>query len=453
MQIGGVPVGGLTREQAAQRLLEAYNISVELHYDDAIIQLDPAVINFELNLESMLATADFTRIGGQFWNEFWDYLWSTPSEAAIIPLDASYSEQLLRNYLSDDIGARYDQPSTPAQPLAGSTRFLEGTPGTTIDIDRAVVDVENALFSPGDRVVILNLQTSDPARPSFANLEILLKQLLDTANFDGIAGVYLMDMQTSQEIHFVYYNGQDFPTEPDLAFSASSIIKIPIMISAYTRLGDDPNPEALNLLNGMIVESGNDPADWLMEQFIDPANGPILVTEDIQALGLENTYLAGYFRYGSPQLRFYTTPAQSRTDLNTDPDSYNQTTTSDIGMMLTDLYQCAEYGGGTLLAVFPDQLTSQECRDMINLLTLNGLPILIRSGAPEGTRIAQKFGWVSDPNGNITTIGDAGIVYSPSGDYVLVVYLSHPVQLVWDPMSGLVGDISEAIYNYYTISQ
>lgn len=455
MEIAGVPVGGLNREQAGQRLLEAFNLPVELHYNDAVIHLDPAVINFELNLESMLATADFTRIGGQFWNEFWDYLWSTPNEGAEVPLDARYSEQLLRDYLKNDISARYDQPPTPAQPQPGLPVFIQGEPGTTIDIDRAVAQIENALFSPTDRVVTLNLRTSEPPRPSFANLEILLKQLLDAAEFDGTAAIYLMDMQTSQEIHFIYNNGQEYPTEPDLAFSASSIIKIPIMVSAYTRLGEDPNPEALNLMNLMIVESGNDPADWLMEQFIDNTAGPLLVTEDMQTLGLENTFLAGYFRPGSPLLRVYETPAQSRTDLFTDPDSYNQTTVSDIGMLLTDLYQCAEYGGGALLAVFPDRITSQECRDMINLMTLNGLPILIRSGPPEGTRIAQKFGWVSDIyNDNaITTIGDAGIVYTPSGDYVLVIYLSHPVQLVWDPNNILFGRISEAVYNYYTISQ
>jgi beta-lactamase class A len=453
MDIAGVPVGGFNRDQAAQRLLEAYNLPIELHYNDAVIHLDPAVINFQLNLESMLATADYVRIGGQFWNEFWDYLWATPNPEAVIPLDASYSEQLLRSYLTDDISARYDQPAIPAQPRVGSVSFIPGIPGSTIDLDRAVVQIERALFSPINRVVALSLETSSPPRPSFNNLEILLKQILDTANYDGTAGIYLMDLQTSQEIHFVYNNGTDYPTEPDLAFSASSIIKIPIMVSAYTRLGENPHPEALNLLEGMIVESGNDPADWLMEQFIDQTRGPLLVTEDIHLLGLENTYLAGYFRPGSPQLASYITPAQSRTDLYTEPDSYNQTTTSDIGMLLTDLYQCSEYGGGALLAVFPDSLTSQECKDMIELLTLNGLPILIRSGAPEGTRIAQKFGWVSDAVGAIKTIGDAAIVNSPSGDYVLVIYFYHPVQLVWEPMNGLFGDLSEAVYNYYTISQ
>lgn len=454
MNIADVPVGGLSREQAGQRLLEAYNLPVELHYREAVIHLDPAVINFELNLESMLATADYVRIGGQFWTEFWDFLWATPKEEVEIPLDASYSEQLLRNYLVDDVGARYDKPAIPAQPQVGSVSFTPGTPGTTIDVDRAVSQIEIALFSPLNRVVPLTLRTSEPERPSFANLEILLKQLLDGANFDGIAGIYLQDMQTSQEVHFIYSKGQDYPVDPDLPFSASSIIKIPIMVSAYTRLGEDPHPEALNLLEGMIVESGNDPADWLIEQFIDQNRGPLLVTDDMRALGLENTFLAGHFRIGSPLLATYTSPAQTRTDLVTDPDPYNQTTVSDIGMLLTDLYHCGEFGGGTLIAVFPNKITQQECRNMIDLMTKNNLPILIRSGVPTSTRVAQKFGWVSKyPTGEILTIGDAAIVYTPSGDYVLVVYFDHPVQLVWDPNNALFMELSQAVYNYYTVTK
>jgi len=32
----------------------------------------------------------------------------------------------------------------------------------------------------------------------------------------------------------------------------------------------------------MIELSGNDPADWLMEQFIDANRGPLVVTEDMR---------------------------------------------------------------------------------------------------------------------------------------------------------------------------
>jgi hypothetical protein len=69
---------------------------------------------------------------------------------------------------------------------------------------------------------------------------------------------------------------------------------------------------------------------------------------------------------------------------------------------------------------------------------------------PEGTQIAHKHGWVST-NGIINTIGDAGVIYTPGGNYVLVAFLHHPDQLVWEPSSKLIADLSRAVYNYYNI--
>lgn len=451
MEIAGVPVGGFNREEASERLLEVYNRQVEIFYRDSIIDMDPAVIGFQLNLESMLATADLVRIGGPFWNEFWDYLWGNQESPEPVPLDASYSESVLRSYLTDEISARYDQPAIPARPKVGSLVFDPGTPGTSIDVDTAVFQIENALFSPINRRVNLSIKQTAAGRPSVQNLETLLKQTLDIAGFDGIASLYLLDLQTAQEIHFIYSNGKDYPTNPDLAFSASSIIKIPIMVSVYRHIEDNPSPEALKLLGEMIELSGNDPADWLMEQFIDPNRGPLVVTEDMRKLGLENTFLAQLFRPTSSPLAYFQTPANSRTDITTDPDPVNQTTPTDIGTLLEDIYQCAEYGGGALIAVFPGEITQQECRDMIDTLDKNHFPNLLEAGAPDGIRIAHKHGYVTDPYGSTLTIGDAGIVYTPGGNYILVIYFDHPAQLIWDSASALFADLARVVYNYYNI--
>lgn len=451
MKIAGVPVGELDRAQATERLLEAYNRPVELIYNNGIIHTDPAVVGFQLNLESMLATADLTRIGGPFWNEFWDYLWGNQTTPEPVPLDATYSETTLRSYLTDEIGARYDHPATPSRPQVGTVNFVPGTSGVSIDLDTAVFQIENALFSPTNRRVTLALEQSQPRRPSLQNLETFLKQTMDLAGFDGVASVYLLDLQTAQEIHFIYKNRIDYPTWPDVAFSGSSIIKIPIMVSAYRHIGENPSPEALKLLGEMIELSGNDPADWLMEQFIDPTRAPLEVTEDMRKLGLESTILTQLFRPTSSPLAFIQTPANTRTDINTNPDPVNQTTTSEIGMLLADIYQCAEFGGGALLAVFPNEITQQECLEMIATLDRNHYPNLLEAGAPDGIRIAHKHGYVTDGFGATLTIGDAGIVYTPSGNYILAIYFDHPIQLIWEPMSTLFANLAKAVYNYYNI--
>lgn len=451
LEIASVPVGGLDRTQAASRLLEAYSTPIVLHFGDAIIHLNPAVVDFQLDIEAMLAAADLERTQQLFWQEFWDYLWGRSTNPGSVPLRSSYSEPRLRTFLAD-VAERYNQDPTPARPIAGTTNFEAGKAGLALDEDGAVLLIENALRSLINREIEIPLMRTDPSRPSIRNLEILLQQTIQVSGFDGIAGVYLLDLQTAQELHFGYRNGENLAVNPDIAFTASSIIKLPIMIATYRRLPENPDQETIKLLNDMVTESGNEAADWLMERVIDPNRGPLVVTEDMGLLGLQNTFLAGKFTLGSPLLASIQTPANQRTDVNTDPDLYSQTTPSDIGMLLADLYQCAQSGGGALPVVFPGEISAAKCQEMINLLVANKLPVLLTAGIPDGTRIAHKHGWVTY-NGVINAIGDAGIIYSPGGNYVLAVFLHHPVQLVWDPASALITELSRAVYNYFNLPE
>ena len=200
----------------------------------------------------------------------------------------------------------------------------------------------------------------------------------------------------------------------------------------------------------MILESGNESADWLMERVIDSNRAPLIVTEKMQQLGLENTFLAGHFYQGAPLLDVIETPANQREDLTTFPDLYNQTTASDMGMLLEDLYQCAESGGGALMAVFPDRINQNECQSIVTYLQNNKIGVLIEAGVPETTAIAHKHGWVTN-SGIINLIGDAGIVYTPGGNYIFVIFMYHPEQLLWDPSSALIAQLSEAVYNFYNL--
>jgi hypothetical protein len=450
MTIANIPVGGLDRQEAAQRLLQVYDVPIEVQYNQASVQIDPTWIDFQLDMESMLAAAEQQRTQQLFWQGYWEYLWGRSSSPGEIPLRYTYSEERLRAFLQDEIAQRYDKPAVAALPVVGTVNFEPGQPGTELDIDGSLVLVENALSSLKQRQVVLPLRRSSPTRPAFHNLEVLLKQTIDLSGFDGLTGIYLLDLQTGQEQHFAYSQGEDLTLEPEIAYTASSIIKIPIMVSAYRRMGDDPDEEALGFLSDMITKSGNETADYLMDRVIDSGRGPLLVTEDMQALGLENTFLAGYFTAGSPLLKQIQTPANQRTDISTDPDIYSQTTPADIGMLLEDIYQCADSGGGALTAVFPGEITQDECRAMIEYLASDELGLLIQASVPDGTRVAHKHGWVST-FGIINTVGDAGIVYTPGGDYILVIFLYHPEQLVWEPASRLIADLGRAVYNFYNV--
>jgi beta-lactamase class A len=450
--IANVPVGGISRQEAAERLLEIYGLPVELQYGEAVIHLDPRQIDFNLNLEGMIAAADLQRTGSSFWGGFWNYLWGGTSSPEEVPLDATYSEDLLRVYLRDEVASRYDKPPTAAQPIAGTTQFSPGEPGTILSIDAAVQGIEAALFSPEQRTVALALEESTGARPNLANMQVQLQQIMDVAGFDGLADIYFQDLANGQELHFVYQLGSNLPTDPDVSFTAASTIKIPILVSIYNRLDEPPNEATRELLNEMIIQSFNEPADLLMEGIIDPDRAPLAITDDLRKLGIENTFMAGQFFSGAPLLADIHTPSRDRTDVFTDPDVYNIATPSDLGMLLSDLYQCADSGGGALIAVFQADITQAECQDMINLLSLNKLGILLEAGVPEGTRVAHKHGWVTNfTTGVINTMGDAGIIFTPTGDYVLVIFFYQPVQLIYDPAAQLFADLGEAIYNYYTL--
>jgi beta-lactamase class A len=452
MTIGGVPVGGLDPQTASQRVLQVYNTPIEIQYAGGVIQVDPTLVGFELDMDSMLAAADLTRTGGAFWGGFWDYLWNRDPTPVPVPLRATIAEERLRTYLQLEVAPRYDQPPELAQPIPGTTSWTPGKPGQTLDIDRAVPLIEDALRSPSNRTVTLAFTQNAVARPTLQNLEIQMKQVIGTSDFDGSIGVYMLDLQNGQEIHFALDQGRELPVTPDVAFTASSTIKIPILVSYFILHGTGPVDDSVNAkIVNMIHKSDNVASDAIMAE-LDIDRGPLVVTEYMKKLGLDNTFLAGFFEPGSPLLQRFSTPANQRTDVFNDPDSYNQTTPSDMGMLLEDIYQCAQTGGGALVADFPDKIDQDVCKRIIDYLVADKIGVLIEAGVPEGTQVAHKHGWVTDADGVIRNFSDAGIVYTPGGNFVLAVYAHHPVQIVFDRANALFANLAKSVYNYYNLA-
>jgi beta-lactamase class A len=455
MTIAGVPVDGVSPRIASERVLQVYTSPIEVKYGEAVINVDPTIVGFEVDMESMIAAADLERTGGSFWGGYWNYLWNREPTPVDIPLRATIAEDRLTAYLRNEISARYDQPPTPAQPVPGGQTFTPGEPGTVLDISRAVRLIEDTLRSPNNRTVVLSFERTAAARPTFENLEILLKQNIEVAGFDGVMDLYLFDLQNGQEIHFALNQGAEISTNPDVSFTASSTVKIPIMVSYFAQYGaaalEDPSS---TLLLDMILKSENPPADRLMEN-LDQFRGPLVVTDDMRKIGLENTFLAGFFcsaEFPCPLLEKINTPSNQRTDVSTDPDPFNQTTPVEAGMLLTDIYQCATTGGGALVAAFPNQITSQICQQMIGYLAQNKIGVLIEAGVPEGTQVAHKHGWITEASsGVIKNISDAAIVYTSGGNYVLVIFAYHPVQTIWEPVSTLFAQLSQTVYNFYNL--
>ncbi len=448
MQVGGVPIGGLNYVQAAERLYTVYRSPVELVYAGNTIHIRPAVLGFEPAVERMLAVADNQRVTEPFWEGFWNFLWSRDIQSINIPLTASYDESRIEDYLRTEISARYDSPATPPKPVPGTSQFAEGISGTSVDIDRATLQVIDALKSPTNRRVNLALDQTSIPRPSLNDLEIMIRQIIEVSGFDGVVEVYMQDLGSTRNISLAHQgNGQELP--PNIAFSSWSLVKIPLMVTAFRYMEEPYPPEALTLMEEMIQQSENTSTDQLAMMVIDANLSPLIVTDDMNRLGLENTFWAGHFYVGAPLLQNFSTPANQRTDIDTRPDRYNQTTAADMGMLMEDIYLCAENGGGSLIAAFPGEITQEKCRLMIDIMELNKIGVLIQAGVPSGTTVAHKHGWAIETDGLVHTYGNAALVYSPGGNYVLTIFAHHPVQAVFDPVNLLFANISSAIYNFF----
>ncbi|HEX8991164.1 MAG TPA: serine hydrolase, partial [Anaerolineales bacterium] len=123
------------------------------------------------------------------------------------------------------------------------------------------------------------------------------------------------------------------------------------------------------------------------------------------------------------------------------------------GMLLEDIYQCSETGGGALVAAFPGKINQDVCKQIIGYLAADKIGVLIEAGVPEGTQVAHKHGWVPDTDGVVRNFSDAGIVYTPGGNFVLAIYTHHPAQIVFDTANHLFANITQAVYNYYNTTR
>ncbi|NLN71093.1 MAG: serine hydrolase, partial [Chloroflexi bacterium] len=267
--------------------------------------------------------------------------------------------------------------------------------------------------------------------------------------FDVLVEVYVHAMGSEQNLHFAERRGK--LVTPDIAYTAASTIKLPIMISTLRRT-EEPTPDAvITLLERMLAFSENPPADTLMSTYLDDVRGPLIVSEDLSELGMENTFLGGYFYLGAPLLQRFETPANQRTDVFVDPDIYNQTAPSEAGQLLGAIYACAHDGSGLLTTTFPGEITQSECQLMIDILAKNRIGLLIEAGLPHEAIPAHKHGWVQDLDGQLRFVSDVAIIFSPGSDYVLNIFLYDAERMDFDQSNRLFARLSQTVYNFFNL--
>ncbi len=440
--VAGASATGQTPQEVVNKLRTTLYQTITLRYRSETLPLWPPEVDFALDEPATLqalndARAD-VRTGAQ---GFLHYLSQRTPPSRNIPAVSTYSEEKLRAFLAQ-VSERYDLAPTSAAPLVEELRFVLGQPGSELDISASVPLVVSALQSATRREVNLVVKTVPPIQPKLK----LLRDLVDVylkRNFSGQAGVFIKDLQTGEEIGI----------NENVAFSGLGLVKLTILTETYRRTSGPPDEATLQLISQTATsESGNAAANTLLQRLGDgdAYAGADRLNASLRYLGLVNTFIATPFdeNVKPPAI---VTRANSRTDVNTNPDPRMQTTPEDMGLLL-EMLHAGSQGGGALMAAYPNSLTTDECSRLLDWLSQatltdpnSGAPMFIRAGLPAGMRAANKWGWDKETRAN------AGIVSTPSGDFVLVVFLRQPNWGDWQLASPIMADVTRAAYSYFTL--
>lgn len=289
-------------------------------------------------------------------------------------------------------------------------------------------------------------QAAVPISPAFSALGdnlwnfILSRQFVpETSQFGAL---YLQDLQTGEAITY----GSEF------AFSGTSINKIAILMAYFGTLDGTPNfAEARDIANTMIC-SENVATNRMLEYvgLGDMLFGADVTTDFMRRLGASRTFLTAPFdtttalATATPIPRAPEIPQTDADQEKSNPNPTNQMTVEEMGWMLSNVYQCAYNESGPLITDFGNAFTPQECRKMLYVMSENTVDGLLKAGAPANIRVAHKHGWVNDTHGN------AGIFFTPGGDYIMVMMLHKPEFLSFSTESlPTLAETSRLVYNFY----
>ncbi|MEM6526729.1 MAG: serine hydrolase [Chloroflexota bacterium] len=285
--------------------------------------------------------------------------------------------------------------------------------------------------------------SSPSLSPEFRALgEDIWQKMLDQGfepETSRIGSLFLMDLQTGEAVAF----------GDGVAYSGMSLSKINILTALFRNLEGLPDGELSRLLASMMICSENTSSNRILGYIGgDPYTGATSVTTMLRDMGLRSTFMVAPFLIDPSITPQPVAAPQSPSDqAKANPDPFNQMTVSEMGYMLYSIYQCAVNGSGPLVDAFGSAMEQRECQQMLYLMSGNQIGALLEVGTPAGTRVAHKHGWVNE------THGDAGIVFTPGGDYVLVAVLHNPTWLNFEESFPLIEDISVTVYNYFNPEQ
>ena len=439
VRLAGLDLGASDAATIDASLQYAFSQPVAVYYDQKRLILQPREIGLRVKTADMLAAADAQTRGLGRWRGFVYHLMGRVTPPITVTLQYAVDSGALATWL-DDVAAQYDRPPEPAHALplisgkipTDTLPFVAGKPGLSLAAQESVAGIMTALSSADKRETHLVLVETPAPPPGIGALQELLSARAE--HWPGIATVFVRDIGRGQEVN----------VNSDVAFAGMSTMKLAILVEVFRTLDRPPNIEETKLLTQTLGLSGNFSANLLLRVVGDGSaqRGVETLTASMGKLGLVNTFKATPYDVEAQSFRI-TTPANSRTDLTTNPDIHMQTTAREMGLLAEMIVQCSE-GGGTLLAAYAPDITQAECQKMIEIIALNKLEALIPGGLPSGTRVAHKHGYINDSH------ADVAIVWGPAGPYALSIFIFMPRWVLWELSDGFMGEVSRATWDYFT---
>jgi beta-lactamase class A len=431
VRLGGLEVHGATEADVVAALERGIEEPIEAWYGEERLLLRPEAIGFRVNMLAILREARAQDLPQLLVRYLVERSLERDLRTVEIPLHYDVDMTALDAWLAAIAAERDRAPGAPAPNLETMT-LAPGKPGMRLDILASKPLILEALARPADRSVRLVVAETPALAMDVRALQSLLEARIE--QFPGIGSIY---------VHFLP-TGEEALVNADVAYAGTSTLKIPILAQLYRKLDGPPLPDTRKIISETMMHSGNFTANLMLGIIGDGDwdRGVQVMNQSFKVLGMKNTFMASPYDRKlatTPNIR---TEANQRTDLNTQPDPYMQTTPREIGSALQMLVACAE-GGGALIAAYEDAVQPHECQQLLEYMTLNEMSELLLGGLPPGTKAVHKHGYVPD------THGDVAAIWSSKGAYILSVFLYRPYWLEWHISNPTMQEISRATFNFF----
>lgn len=432
VRFGDVDVSSLTIDEAISKTVAALQGPVTLRHLDRQSEITPATIGFAPNEAVMRAQLDPLIARQQSWDRLPAFALRSPVSPTALALPYQYSDAQLKSVVGE-LAQRFDREPRPPSPDMAQGSVAPGADGAALNQAEATEAILAAMASSQSRVVDLPVDVVPLGAASVKALDDQIAARLRefTGQPGNVAGVFIKDLRT----------GEEFGINADLAFSARGWLALPVVLEALRAIDGPlraPVREQLSAVAAGDARAADDVLRSLGDG--DAQRGVDAVNELLGRLGLRSTFLAQPPGLAASPPTFVT-PANSRADAATAPDPAAQATVAEVGVLLEMLAQCRD-GTGALALALEGEVTPEECQAAIDIFSQANTPGLIQASSA-GARATHRQSW------DARNHGDAALVRSPGGEYVIAVQMHGGEDLQWPVTSAAISDIARLTYGFF----